>query len=69
MNAWIKSSGRRYIDCAKMVESETEGNYYWKGWGTDKAMLSSDEIHPTEQGAKALFAGTMMDFPEISLSD
>ena len=69
MNAWIKSSGRRYIDCAKMVESETEGNYYWKGWGTDKAMLSSDEVHPTAQGAKALFAGTMIDFPEISLSD
>ena len=69
MNAWIKASGRRYIDCAKMVESETEGNYYWKGWGTDKAMLSSDEVHPTEQGAKALFAGTMIDFPEISLSD
>ena len=41
MNAWIKASGRRYIDCAKMVESEIEGNYYWKGWGTDKAMLSS----------------------------
>ena len=69
MNAWIKASGRRYIDCAKMVESETEGNYYWKGWGTDKAMLSSDEVHPTAQGAKALFAGTMIDFPEISMSD
>ena len=69
MNEWIRASGRRYIDCAKMVESETEGNYYWKGWGTDKAMLSSDEVHPTEQGAKALFAGTMIDFPEISLSD
>ena len=69
MNAWIKASGRRYIDCAKMVESETEGNYYWKGWGTEKAMLSSDEVHPTEQGAKALFAGTMIDFPEISISD
>lgn len=69
MNAWIKASGRRYIDCAKIVESETEGNYYWKGWGTDKAMLSSDEVHPTAQGAKALFAGTMIDFPEISMSD
>ena len=69
MNAWIKASGRRYIDCAKMVESETEGNYYWKGWGTDKAMLSSDEVHPTARGAKALFAGTMIDFPEISMSD
>ena len=28
-------------------------------------MLSSDKIHPSEDGARALFAQVIQDFPEV----
>ena len=61
-NAWIRSSGYRYIDFAKAVGASASGEWY-------SGMLSSDNIHPTEQGARALFARVLLDFPEIMLDD
>ena len=57
-NAWIRSSGYRYIDFAKAVGANSSGVWY-------SGMLSGDAVHPTEQGAKALFARVLLDLPEI----
>ena len=57
-NAWIRSSGYRYIDFAKAVGATASGTWF-------SGMLSSDNVHPTEQGAKALFARVLLDLPEI----
>ena len=57
-NAWIKASGYRYIDMCHAVGADVNVNWF----GT---MLSSDNIHPSEDGARALFAQVIQDFPEI----
>ncbi|MCI6877827.1 MAG: SGNH/GDSL hydrolase family protein [Solobacterium sp.] len=57
-NAWIKASGYRYIDMCHAVGADVDVN--WLG-----TMLSSDKIHPSEDGARALFAQVVQDFPEI----
>jgi hypothetical protein len=72
MNAWIRSSGYRYIDTAVAVEEN--GTTYWKNWGTDKAMLETLSgggagVHPTVYGAKALYSRVIADFPEITIED
>lgn len=61
-NAWIRSSGYRYIDFAKAVGASASGVWYGD-------MLSSDGVHPSESGAKALFAQVLIDLPEIMLND
>ena len=66
LNAYVKSSGRRYIDFAKAVENDTD--YYWRNWGTDRALLSSDEVHPSQYGAIELAAQVIIDFPEITIT-
>lgn len=66
LNEWVKNSGYRYIDFAAAVEQE--GTNSWKGYGTQKAMLSSsDNTHPTKYGAVALASQVLVDFPEITL--
>lgn len=60
-NTWIRNSGYRYIDFAKAVGATSTGAWY-------SGMLSSDGIHPTVQGAKALFAQVLSDFPEIMMN-
>jgi len=62
-NAWIKASGYRYIDFAAAVGAESAGSTWYSG------MLSSDNIHPSESGAKALFARALVDFPELMLNE
>ena len=62
-NAWIKASGYRYIDFAKAVGAESAGSTWFTG------MLSADNIHPTEQGARALFARVLLDLPEIMVDN
>ena len=57
-NAWIRSSGYRYIDFAKAVGASASGVWF-------SGMLSSDNVHPSETGAKALFAQVLIDLPEI----
>lgn len=59
-NAWVRSSGYRYIDFAKAVNAQSNGT-----WGT--GMLSSDGVHPSVNGARALFAEVLLDFPEIMI--
>lgn len=65
LNEWVRNSGHRYIDFASAVE--TDDNYYWKGWSTMDALLSSDEIHPSNKGAVVLAAQSIIDFPEIAI--
>ena len=59
-NSWIKSSEYRYIDFAHAVGSDTNVNWF-------TGMLANDGVHPTETGAKALFAQFLLDFPEVML--
>ena len=61
-NAWIRNSGYRYIDFAKAVGADASGTWY-------SGMLSSDNVHPTVNGAKALFAQVLADFPEIMIDN
>ena len=58
-NDIVRNSGYRYIDFAKAVNAEDVGSHWYDG------MLSSDGVHPTELGAKALAARFITDFPEI----
>lgn len=62
-NEWIRGSGYRYIDFAKAVGANADGKWY--GNGTQYDMLSSDNVHPTERGAVALFTQAITDFPEF----
>ena len=59
-NAWVKSSGYRYIDFAKAVGADGTGAWY-------SGMLSGDNVHPTEKGAKALYTQVLIDLPEVTL--
>ncbi len=61
-NAWIRSSGYRYIDFAKAVGASASGVWH-------SGMLSSDGVHPTAQGARALFARVLLDLPEVMVDD
>lgn len=56
-NARVKNSGLRYIDLSLAVN--TSGTSWYSG------MLSSDNVHPTELGAKALCAQVLVSVPEI----
>lgn len=58
-NAYVKASGHRYVDFARAVGAESIGS----SWYTD--MLSNDNVHPAEAGAKALWLRMLLDCPEI----
>lgn len=58
-NDWIRSSGYRYIDFAKAVNAESAGSTWIAG------TLSSDNVHPTAEGAKLLCARALADVPEF----
>lgn len=61
-NNWIRESGYRYIDMCHAVGADVDVNWYGD-------MLSSDKVHPSESGAKALFAQVLLDLPEIMLDN
>lgn len=61
-NAWVRSSGYRYIDFAKAVGAQSDGTWF-------SSMLYTDGVHPTVQGAKALYGRVLTDFPEIMVSN
>lgn len=61
-NAWIKSSGYRYIDFAKAVGAEEAESGWYDG------MLSVDNTHPDVQGAIALASAAITECPELQLS-
>lgn len=60
-NEWIRASGKRFIDFAKAVGANSSGVWY-------TGMLSTDNVHPTEKGAKALYAQALTDFPEFLIT-
>ena len=58
-NEYVKNTGLRYIDFAKCVGAELENATWYTG------CLSSDNVHPTQTGAKLLYAQLLHDVPEI----
>ena len=58
LNAYIKTLGYRYIDLAEAVGATSAGVWY-------DGLLSSDNVHPSEQGARVLAQRVLLDFPEI----
>lgn len=61
-NNWITNSRLRYLDFAGAVGAD----YYPSPW--HEGYLASDNFHPTELGAKALYAQLKLDFPELELT-
>ena len=57
-NAYVKSSGHRYIDFASAVGAESSSTWY-------DGMVSSDGVHPTVKGALALYSQAVSDVPEL----
>ena len=57
-NAIIRESGYRYIEADKAVRINDNGD-----WVT--GALDSDEVHPTEIGAKILYYRILADLPEL----
>ena len=64
LNAWVGSSGFRYIDFSAAVIAD---DAYWRNWGTDDALLGTDQVHPTTKGATVLAERILLDFPEIAI--
>ena len=58
-NAYVRASGRRYIDFAAAVGASNDTTWY-------TGMLSSDNTHPTAQGAIALYTQAIADVPELA---
>jgi lysophospholipase L1-like esterase len=58
-NAIIRASGHRYIDFEEAVVADTTTGEWYTG------LLSSDDLHPSIAGAKALYYRLLCDFPEI----
>ena len=59
-NAVVRSSGLSYIDYASAVNVSVNSSEWYDG------MLSSDNVHPTVEGARALANRLMADMPIIS---
>ena len=49
------------IDMCHAVGADVDTNWYGN-------MLSNDKVHPSESGAKALFAQVLLDLPEIMIN-
>ena len=63
MTAWVLSSGYRYVDVAAAVGSNAAGEWYGNGESYD--YQSSDNVHPSEYGAKAIATQFLLDVPEL----
>ncbi|MBR6984156.1 MAG: SGNH/GDSL hydrolase family protein [Ruminococcus sp.] len=64
-NAWIRSSGYRYVDMAKSVGAEwNNGSVTWY-----PNMLASDDEHPDIEGGKAIEKRMLMDCPELTFEN
>ena len=59
---YVKSLGVRYIDFAYAVGTNSSGQ-----WNT--GLLSYDDVHPTEAGAKVLASQALVDCPELAITD
>ena len=58
INNFIETKGLRYIDAYKAVNANSNGEWY-------DSYLSSDGVHPTNLGAKAIAMRILVDVPEI----
>lgn len=61
-NYYVRNSGYRVVDFASAVGAQSDGTWY-------SDMLSSDGVHPSATGARALYMRFISDFPEIMISD
>ena len=61
-SAYVRASGYPYIDFAAAVNSDNQGNWY-------TGLLSNDGVHPSEDGAKVLFARAITDFPDLLINN
>ena len=57
-NEYVRNSGYRYIDFATSVGASNDTTWY-------DDMLSSDGVHPSIQGAIALYGQAVADVPEL----
>ena len=57
-NEWVRNSGLQYIDFASAVGAQSDGTWY-------SGMLSSDNVHPTDAGAVALYYQAITDCPQL----
>ena len=60
---FVRESGLRYVDWSKAVNSNNDGSWYTTSDGKD--YQSTDNVHPSEFGARALAMQILLDFPEI----
>ena len=58
-NTYVRGTGKRYIDFAKAVGASSSGVWY-------AGMLDTDNVHPTEAGAIALYHRAIADCPELT---
>ena len=61
-NAYIESLGVRYIDAPSALGDDGSGNWY-EGF----EQSSTDHVHTSKLGAKALMMQIIADFPEIEM--
>jgi len=61
-SSYIRSLGTRYIDIEEAVGADEKG--IW-----NPGLLSSDNVHPTEKGAKVIYSKVLVDFPEIAVCE
>ena len=57
-NAYVRGTGKRFIDFAKAVGAAANGTWY-------TGMLDEDNVHPSEPGAIALYHRAIADCPEL----
>lgn len=62
-NDIVRNSGYRYIDFAYSVGGNTKDSTWYSG------LLSEDNVHPTKEGAKALYYRVLADLPEITMNN
>lgn len=60
-NKIVRESGYRYIDFAHAVGADEQGSR----WYDD--LLSSDDVHPSVQGARVLYGEALASFPEFTV--
>lgn len=61
-NAYVRGTGKRYIDFAMAVGAAANGTWY-------TGMLDEDNVHPTEAGAIALYHRAIADCPELTFQN
>lgn len=60
-NYYVRNSRLQYVDFARSVGADSNGNWF-------TGMLSADNVHPTSKGAIALYGQFINDFPQIKIN-